>query len=54
MRGSDLPPAGGYKAAATGFIGALMALVHQWSIDGTRAELDDLIEVLTRFLISVI
>lgn len=54
VRGSDLPPAGGYKAAATGFIGALMALVHQWSIDGTRAELDDLIEVLTRFLISVI
>ncbi|MFF2086010.1 TetR/AcrR family transcriptional regulator [Nocardia sp. NPDC058176] len=52
-RGADFVPAGGYRAAATGFIGALMALVHQWSSGGTSAELDDLIEVLTRFLISV-
>lgn len=46
-------PPGGFRAAATGFIGALMALVHQWSVAGTPAELEDSIEVLTRFLISV-
>ncbi|MFD6397435.1 TetR/AcrR family transcriptional regulator [Nocardia sp. NPDC060249] len=52
-RGPGFVPAGGFRAAATGFIGALMALVHQWSINGSGAELEDLVEVLTRFLISV-
>ncbi|MGW6118470.1 TetR/AcrR family transcriptional regulator [Nocardia sp. NPDC055165] len=52
-RDPDFVPAGGFRAAATGFIGALMALVHQWSVEGTSAELEDLVEVLTRFLISV-
>ncbi|WP_249359145.1 TetR/AcrR family transcriptional regulator [Nocardia cyriacigeorgica] len=52
-RGPEFVPAGGFRAAATGFIGALMALVHQWSGAGSRAELEDLVEVLTRFLVSV-
>ncbi|MFD4355019.1 TetR/AcrR family transcriptional regulator [Nocardia sp. NPDC058518] len=58
--GQDFVPAGGYRAGATGFIGALMALVHQWSTGdptggpaAARAELDDLVEVLTLFLISL-
>ncbi|MFC9659949.1 TetR/AcrR family transcriptional regulator [Nocardia sp. NPDC127606] len=52
-RGADFVPAGGFRAAATGFIGALMALVHQWSMGGSPAELEDLVEVLTHFLVSV-
>ncbi|WP_433578505.1 TetR/AcrR family transcriptional regulator [Nocardia brasiliensis] len=51
--GPDFVPVGGYPTAATGFIGALMALVHQWSSTEPRESLDDLVEVLTRFLVSL-
>lgn len=51
--GRDFVPPGGYPAAVTGFIGALMALVHQWSTTTPRPPLTDLTEVLTRFLVSL-
>lgn len=51
--GPDFVPPGGYAAATTGFIGALMALVHQWSTTTPKPPLDDLTEVLTRFLVSL-
>lgn len=51
--GPDFVPIGGFAAATTGFIGALMALVHQWSSAGSDAELSDIIDVLTRFLLSL-
>ncbi|NQE91202.1 TetR/AcrR family transcriptional regulator [Nocardia terpenica] len=53
-RGADYCPPGGYTAAATGFIGALMALVHQWSLGSADMKLTDAVEVLTHFLISLI
>lgn len=51
--GPDFVPVGGYTAAATGFIGALMALVHQWSIGAAGFDLDDLVSVLTQFLVGL-
>lgn len=51
--GKDFTPVGGYRTAATGFIGALMALVHQWSSTEPRTGFDDLVEVLTRFLVAL-
>ncbi|MGW5575199.1 hypothetical protein ACWEVD_28695 [Nocardia thailandica] len=51
--GEGFVPAGGYGTAARGFIGALIALVHQWSEGASRAELEDIVEVLTRFLVSL-
>ncbi|KIA63672.1 TetR/AcrR family transcriptional regulator [Nocardia vulneris] len=52
--GSDFVPPGGYRAAATGFIGALMALVHQWSISEPRTDLAAATEVLTAFLVGLV
>ncbi|WP_280444908.1 TetR/AcrR family transcriptional regulator [Nocardia brasiliensis] len=52
--GPGFAPPGGYATAATGFIGALMALVHRWSTTDPRPPLADLTEVLTRFLISLV
>ncbi|WP_067690869.1 TetR/AcrR family transcriptional regulator [Nocardia jejuensis] len=52
--GPDFQPPGGYPAAATGFIGALIALVHQWSTTDPRPPLNDVTEVLTRFLLGLI
>lgn len=51
--GEDFVPPGGYRAAATGFIGALMALVHQWSLSEPRTELSDVTDVLTAFLAAL-
>jgi AcrR family transcriptional regulator len=51
--GPDFAPPGGYRAAATGFIGALNALVHQWSTGDSRTDLVAVTEVLTRFLTSL-
>lgn len=51
--GPDFVPVGGYPAAATGFIGALMALVHQWSLGEAGFDLDDLVSVLTHFLVGL-
>ncbi|MFF2555952.1 TetR/AcrR family transcriptional regulator [Nocardia sp. NPDC058058] len=51
--GPSFIPPGGYRAAATGFIGALMALVHQWSTSVPRPELTDAVAVLTCFLNSL-
>ncbi|MFE6862932.1 TetR/AcrR family transcriptional regulator [Nocardia sp. NPDC057668] len=48
--GEDYTPPGGYASAAMGFVGALMALVHNWSAAPSRAALDDIIETLTCFL----
>ncbi|WP_433574933.1 TetR/AcrR family transcriptional regulator [Nocardia brasiliensis] len=52
--GDTFIPPGGYPAATTGFIGALMALVHQWSVSDPHGDLTDVIEVLTRFLLSLL
>ncbi|MEV6769111.1 TetR/AcrR family transcriptional regulator [Nocardia sp. NPDC051030] len=51
--GPEFEPVGGIRAATTGFVGALMALVHQWSISEPRPALTDLTSVLTRFLIGL-
>ncbi|WP_067829254.1 TetR/AcrR family transcriptional regulator [Nocardia inohanensis] len=51
--GPDFVPTGGFTAATTGFIGALMALVHQWSSASSDSGLSDIIDVLTRFLLSL-
>ncbi|MEV6430714.1 TetR/AcrR family transcriptional regulator [Nocardia sp. NPDC051463] len=51
--GPDFVPPGGYRAAATGFVGALNALVHQWSTGDSRLDLAAVTEVLTRFLTSL-
>lgn len=54
VMGANFVPVGGYRLAATGFIGALMALVHQWSSSAPQTDIDDVIEVLTIFLVSII
>jgi AcrR family transcriptional regulator len=51
--GPDFVPPGGFDAAVTGYFGALIALVHQWSTGETEIDLDGVTEVLTRFLISL-
>lgn len=52
--GESFVPPGGYSSAAAGFIGALMGLIHHWSTAGGGADPDDVIEVATRFLVSLI
>lgn len=48
--GGEVEPPGGYELIATGFIGALMSLVHQWSTSTPRTDLTELTEVLVGFL----
>lgn len=48
--GEDFVPPGGYEMAATAFVGALTALVHQWSTAPTRQPVDGLIEVMSTIL----
>ncbi|MFE3194176.1 TetR/AcrR family transcriptional regulator [Nocardia sp. NPDC059240] len=52
--GPDYVPPGGFRAAATGFIGALMALVQQWSTAEPRPDLADVTAVLTAFLTGLV
>lgn len=51
--GDSYVPPGGYSNAAAGFIGALMGLIHHWSTAGSDSDPDDIIEVATRFLVSL-
>lgn len=46
-------PPGGYVAAASGLIGALNGLIHHWSTTHPRTDPSDVIEVATRFLVSL-
>lgn len=48
--GEDFVPPGGYQWAATAFIGALTALVHQWSTTDPRPPVTVLIEVMASLL----
>ncbi|MFE9323257.1 TetR/AcrR family transcriptional regulator [Nocardia sp. NPDC052278] len=51
--GPEFVPPGGFHTAVTGFVGALLALVHQWSTGDEQTDLAGITEVLTRFLISL-
>ncbi|MFI7670923.1 TetR/AcrR family transcriptional regulator [Nocardia sp. NPDC049526] len=51
--GPDFVPPGGFHTAVTGYFGALLALVHQWSTGDEQTDLAGITEVLTRFLISL-
>ncbi|WP_052280677.1 hypothetical protein [Nocardia vulneris] len=51
--GEDFVPPGGYGSAATGFVGALIALVHQWSVTHPRGDLAAVTDVLTSFLMGL-
>ncbi|WP_433732539.1 TetR/AcrR family transcriptional regulator [Nocardia sp. CA-129566] len=51
--GPDFVPPGGFDAAVTGYLGALLALVQQWSTGDPRTDLAGITEVLTRFLVCL-
>ncbi|WP_433525292.1 TetR/AcrR family transcriptional regulator [Nocardia pseudovaccinii] len=51
--GPEFVPPGGFHTAVTGYVGALLALVHQWSTGDEQTDLAGITEVLTRFLISL-
>ncbi|WP_433200737.1 TetR/AcrR family transcriptional regulator [Nocardia sp. CA-107356] len=51
--GPDFVPPGGFNAAVTGYFGALLALVQQWSTGDPGTDLAGVTEVLTRFLVSL-
>jgi len=52
--GEDFVPPGGYEMASTAFIGALIALVHQWSTTPTRPPVDGLVKVMSTILSALI
>ena len=52
--GSDAEPPGGYSLTATAFIGALYAVVHEWSLTEPRPPVADLVEILTKVLIALV
>ena len=52
--GEDFVPPGGYEMASTAFIGALIALVHQWSTTPTRTPVDGLVKVMSTILSALI
>lgn len=51
--GDEFAPPGGYAEATAGFIGALITLVHRWATSDPRPDLSGIVEVLTRFLLSM-
>lgn len=51
--GESFVPPGGYANAAAGFIDALMGLIHHWSTTRPGTDPDDVVEVATRFLVSL-
>lgn len=51
--GDRYEPPGGYDNAATGFVGALTALVHSWSLSRPQPDLSGLVESATRFLLAM-
>ncbi|TJZ80478.1 TetR/AcrR family transcriptional regulator [Rhodococcus oryzae] len=50
VAGAGFVPPGGYEMASTAFIGALTALVHQWSTTDPRPPVAGLIDVMTTVL----
>ncbi|MDJ0392864.1 TetR/AcrR family transcriptional regulator [Rhodococcus sp. G-MC3] len=52
--GQDYVPPGGYAMASTAFIGALIALVQQWSTADPRPPVEDLTDIMVAFLDSLI
>ncbi|MFD6400527.1 TetR/AcrR family transcriptional regulator [Nocardia sp. NPDC060249] len=51
--GVRMPP-GGWRVPMAAFIGAVNGAVHQWSLDDPRPPVDDLVEVFTTILNSLI
>lgn len=51
--GDDFVPPGGYLMASTAFIGALTAVVHQWSNTDPRPPVDGLVDLMTTILVSL-
>ncbi|MGC0362463.1 AcrR family transcriptional regulator [Rhodococcus sp. 27YEA15] len=52
--GIDFVPPGGYALASTAFIGALTALIQQWSIADPRPPVADLADLMTTLLEALI
>ena len=52
--GDDYVPPGGYAMASTAFIGALIALVQQWSTADPRPPIADLTDIMVAFMDSII
>lgn len=52
--GEDYEPPGGYRWASTAFIGALTALVHQWSTAEPRPPVSVLVDLMTVLLNALI
>lgn len=52
--GEDYVPPGGYAMASTAFIGALIALVQQWSTADPRPPITDLTDVMVAVLKSMV
>lgn len=52
--GHEYVPPGGFAMASTAFIGALVALVQQWSTADPRPPIADLTDVMVAFLDSII
>lgn len=52
--GQEYVPPGGFAMASTAFIGALVALVQQWSTADPRPPIADLTDVMVAFLDSII
>jgi len=52
--GEDYVPPGGYEMASTAFIGALIALVQQWSTADPRPDVEDLTNIMVGFLDSLL
>jgi AcrR family transcriptional regulator len=52
--GDGFVPPGGYEMASTAFIGALTALVHQWSTTDPRPPVGGLIDVMTTLLNALV
>ena len=48
----DAVPPGGFDLAAAGFIGALTATVHRWSLGDPRAPIEELADTLASFLVA--
>ena len=52
MRGEAAPR--DYRLAATGFIGSVNGLLHDWSAGWVEATLDEVVEELVRQLLSIL
>lgn len=52
--GDNYVPPGGYAMASTAFIGALIALVQQWSTADPRPPITDLTDIMVAFMESIV